>query len=112
GTGVGVLMGVVSRATPPERRSQTVGAVAAAGSLGTMFLAPFGQSLIGAFDWRIALLAFAGVGLLMVALAVAVRGPAAQPGGGALDGPEGLSLKAMLRTAASHRGFLAMTFAF
>src|SRR3989449_3929900 len=36
GTGFGVLIGTVTRATPPEKRSQTVGLVAAAGSLGTM----------------------------------------------------------------------------
>jgi len=35
GTGLGVLIGAVSRATPAEKRSQTVGLVAAAGSLGT-----------------------------------------------------------------------------
>src|SRR5947199_6099193 len=40
GTGLGVLIGAVSRATPAEKRSQTVGLVAAAGSLGTFFLAP------------------------------------------------------------------------
>ena len=40
GTGFGVLIGTVSRATPPEKRSQTIGLVAAAGSLGTMVLAP------------------------------------------------------------------------
>lgn len=112
GTGVGVLMGVVSRATPPERRSQTIGAVAAAGSLGTMILAPIGQGLIGAFDWRVALLVFAGIGVLMAVLAIAIRGKPAQQGGGALDALEGLSLGRMLRTAAGHRGFMAMTIAF
>ena len=36
---------MVTRATPPEKRSQTVGIVAAVGSLGTMVLAPVGQAL-------------------------------------------------------------------
>src|SRR2546430_412495 len=40
GTGFGVLIGTVSRATPPEKRTKTVGIVAAAGSLGTMVLPP------------------------------------------------------------------------
>lgn len=112
GTGVGVLMGVVSRAVPPERRSQSVGTVAAAGSLGTMLLAPIGQGLIAAFDWRVGLLAFAGIGLSMAVLAIAIRGRPANEGGGALDALEGISLAQMLRTAAGHRGFLAMTIAF
>src|SRR5436853_1156004 len=55
GTGFGVLIGVVSRATPPEKRSQTVGLVAAAGSLGTLFLAPLGQWLINDYGWQAAL---------------------------------------------------------
>ena len=61
GTGFGVLIGTVSRATPPEKRSQTVGLVAAAGSLGTMVLAPVGQSLINGFGWKAAMVAFAAI---------------------------------------------------
>src|SRR5436190_3300124 len=38
GTAFGVLSGVVTRAVPEAKRSQTVGLVAAAGSLGTMVL--------------------------------------------------------------------------
>jgi hypothetical protein len=45
GTGFGVLIGTVSRATPEAKRSRTVGLVAAAGSLGTMVIAPVGRGL-------------------------------------------------------------------
>src|SRR5437763_114794 len=48
GTGLGVVVGMVSRAVPPERRSQTVGLVAALGSLGTFVLAPLGGWMIDA----------------------------------------------------------------
>ena len=54
GTGFGVLIGTIARATPPERRTQTVGLVAAVGSLGTMVLAPFGQWFIDGFGWKAA----------------------------------------------------------
>jgi len=37
--------GSLARAVPPERRSQTVGLVSAAGSLGTPILAPVGRAL-------------------------------------------------------------------
>src|SRR5512134_609813 len=74
GTGFGVLIGTISRATPPERRSQTVGAVAAAGSLGTMVLAPLGQWMIGAFGWQMALIVFAAIAASMVLLALPVKG--------------------------------------
>jgi MFS family permease len=72
GTGFGVLVGTVSRAVPPERRSQTVGLVSAAGSLGTLILAPLGQALITSFGWRNALLAFVAVAAAMVFIAIAM----------------------------------------
>src|SRR4051794_17708463 len=72
GTGFGVLIGVVSRATAPARRSQAVGTVAAAGSIATMVLAPLGQSLIANFGWRSALLVFAGIAAAMAVLALAM----------------------------------------
>src|SRR5438034_4097402 len=76
GTGFGVLIGTISRATPPERRTQTVGLVAAMGSLGTMVLAPLGQWLINGFGWQSAMLAFAAVAASMAFLALPVREPA------------------------------------
>src|SRR5437762_3647989 len=76
GTGFGVLIGTVSRATPPEKRSQTVGLVAAAGSLGTLFLAPLGQWLIADYGWKTAMVAFAGVAASMAFLSLAIREPA------------------------------------
>ena len=115
GTAFGVLMGVVTRATPPERRSQTVGLVAAAGSLGTLVLAPFGQGLIDAFGWQAAMIAFAAIAGSMVALALPLRGLEialnAQPtAAGARALPQ--SIGEALREALAHRGYLFMTLAF
>ncbi len=73
GTGFGVLIGTVSRATPPEKRSQTIGLVAAAGSLGTMVLAPIGQSLINGFGWKAAMMAFAAIAASMALLSLPIR---------------------------------------
>src|SRR5437762_9395724 len=73
GTGFGVLIGTVSRVTPPEKRSQTVGLVAAAGSLGTLVLAPLGQSLINGVGWQAALVAFAVVAGSMALLALPIK---------------------------------------
>src|SRR5947209_4637232 len=73
GTGFGVLIGTVSRATPPEKRSQTVGLVAAAGSLGTMVLAPIGGWLIDGFGWQAAMLAFAAIAGSMAILSLPIR---------------------------------------
>src|SRR5512138_2356683 len=49
GTGFGILIGVVARATPPQQRIQRVGLVAAVGSLGTVALAPTGQAVMAHF---------------------------------------------------------------
>src|SRR5713226_5367319 len=73
GTGFGILIGTVSRATPPEKRTKTVGIVAAAGSLGTMIIAPIGQSLIDGFGWKPAMFAFAALAASMAILSLAIR---------------------------------------
>src|SRR4029077_14703620 len=73
GAGFGVLRAVVSRAVPSAQRSQAVGAVAAAGSLGMLGLAPLGQYMISGFGWRSALLAFAAIALVMALLAIFLR---------------------------------------
>ncbi|MEW6690152.1 MAG: MFS transporter [Pseudomonadota bacterium] len=110
GTGFGVLIGTIQRATPPERQSQTVGAVAAAGSLGTMLLAPAGQALIDGFGWKVALIAFAAVAAFMAVLALPIREFS-------VESPEQTTkpkqnLGEALREALGHRGFLFMTLAF
>ena len=110
GTGFGVLIGVVTRVTPPEKRSQTVGAVAAAGSLGTMALAPLGQTLIDGFGWQAALVAFATIAASMALLSLPIRDQAAAPGAQDRVAPAGLG--DALREAIGHRGYLYMTLAF
>ena len=109
GTGFGVLIGVVSRATPPEKRSQTVGLVAAAGSLGTMVIAPLGQGLINGFGWQTALLVFAAIAASMALLSLPIREqPVAQSG----PAPVKQKLGDAVREAVTHRGYLFMTLAF
>jgi predicted MFS family arabinose efflux permease len=116
GTGLGVLIGTVSRATPPERRTQTVGIVAAAGSLGMMVLAPLGQWLIGAFGWQAAIVVFALIAASMALVAWPVKGLAmrlgAEQAGGAAASASSQSLGDALREAIRHRGYLFMTLAF
>src|SRR5437763_14602678 len=109
GAGFGGLIGTISRATPPEKRSQTVGLVAAAGSLGTLVLAPLGQWLIVDYGWKPAMIAFAAVAASMALFSLAIREPAglAVPAARAHQ-----KLGDALREAVGHRGFLFMTLAF
>ena len=107
GTGFGVLIGTISRATPPERRTQTVGIVAAAGSLGTMVIAPLGQWLINGFGWQTAMIAFAAIAASMALLSLPVREPARL----SIETRK-QKLGEALREATSHRGYMFMTAAF
>jgi predicted MFS family arabinose efflux permease len=112
GTGLGVVLGPVSRAVPPERRSQTVGTVAAAGSLGTFLLAPIGQWLIDGAGWRSALLVFAGVAGGMALLGLGIREVSSGARTTVATGEDKQALGDVLRAAARHPGYLAMTAAF
>ena len=108
GTGFGVLLGAVSRAVAPQRRSWAVGLVSAAGSLGTIVIAPLGQALIAGAGWRTAMLAFAAIAAAMGLASFGIGGRAA-PGPA---GQSGMTLRQALRDALSHPGFLMMTVAF
>ncbi|MEA3195576.1 MAG: hypothetical protein QOD26_3909 [Betaproteobacteria bacterium] len=107
GTGFGVLIGVVARATPPEKRIQRVGLVAAVGSLGTVVLAPTGQAVIGEFGWQAALAGFAAIAVLAAILSLFVK---EKPVADAR--PTSQPLRAALRDASRHRGFVQMTVAY
>jgi predicted MFS family arabinose efflux permease len=108
GTGFGVLIGTISRATPVEKRSQTVGLVAAAGSLGTMVLAPLGQWMINDLGWRAAMVGFAAIAGSIVLLSLPIR---EQPAAGIATNIH-QKLSDALREAMTHRGYLFMTLAF
>src|SRR4051812_37060442 len=109
GTGFGVLLGTITRATPPEQRSQRVGLVAAAGSLGTFFIAPFGQFLIDAFGWKAAMLSYAAIAGSVVLLSLPIQ---EQPSAGGPAAKSNQKLGDALREAMSHRGYVFMTLAF
>ena len=109
GTGFGVLLGTVSRATLPQKRSQTVGLVAATGSLGTMVIAPLGQGLINGFSWQTALLVFAVIAASMALLSLPIREQALAPDNASA---RSLDLKGAVRQAVGHRGYIYMMLAF
>src|SRR5262245_34800764 len=105
-TGFSTLYGAINRRTSPQKRSQTVGLVAAAGSLGTMVIAPFGGWLIDGPGWKVGLFTFAVLGATMALLSLPIS-----------DKPQPLAgqktnLRDALREALGHRGYLFMTLAF
>jgi len=77
GTTFGVVMGVVAKHVPAERRSVALGIVGAGGSFGQFMMVPYGQALITGLGWFNALLVLAVTAALMVPLAAGLAG--AQP---------------------------------
>ncbi|HWH48524.1 MAG TPA: MFS transporter [Burkholderiales bacterium] len=107
GVSFGVILGVVGRAFPPERRSLALGIASSGGSFGQFLMLPFGQLLISTLGWQTALLVLAGTIMATVPLAAAMmegRRPAA-------TGTQ-QSLAQALREAGAHSGFWYLTAGF
>jgi len=100
GTTFGVLLGVVARAFPPEKRSLALGMASAGGSMGQFLMVPFGQQLIAHFDWHAALLVLSVVASFTLPLALLLQGRTVH----AADQPQ-QSLSAAFRQALGHRSY-------
>lgn len=107
GSAFGVVLGAVARQAPEHAKAFAVSIVAAAGSIGTLILAPLGQHLIAVYGWVVALLIFAAV-----ATSISMAGAALERRPEKSDArPSTTSLDAV-REACAHRGFIAMSLAF
>jgi MFS family permease len=106
GTGFGVVLAVVARAYPPERRSVAVGLAGAAGSFGQFAMLPAGQGLIAAVGWFAALATLAALAFVMIPLGGALAGRNA-----AAD-QSTQSIGAALAEAGRHGGFWLLTGSF
>lgn len=106
GSAFPVVFGAVARALPPEKRSWALGIATAGASFGQFVFSPFAQFMIDDFGWFMALMALAIVCALIVPLSLQLRGKA--------DDGHGTdqSLRAALREALAHRGFLYLTVGF
>jgi MFS family permease len=105
-TGFGVVLAVVARAFPPEKRSLAVGVTGAFGSLGQFAMLPWGHALITQFGWFAALLVLAATAFLMIPLGAALAGR-----NRAAD-ESTQSIGAALAEAMGHRGFWLLTVSF
>ena len=70
----GVVMGVVARAFPPEKRSLAVGIVGACGSFGQFAMLPGAQALIAGFGWLNALVTMGVLAFFIIPLGAALAG--------------------------------------
>jgi MFS family permease len=104
-----IVIGVVGRAFPPERRSVALGTLAALASFGQFAMLPYGQSLISGVGWWWALLILSANACLMLPLAIPLA-RARSSGGHAVTAAQTVS--AALAEARAHRGFWLVTLGF
>ncbi|HVH01588.1 MAG TPA: MFS transporter [Amaricoccus sp.] len=79
GTGFGVILAIVGRASSPERRSLALGVATAAGSAGQVVGPPFAELLLGVMPWSSVFLVLAAVILAMLIVLPLIRGTAPRP---------------------------------
>ncbi|CAM3781824.1 MFS transporter [Ectopseudomonas alcaliphila] len=107
GTSFSVILGVVGRAVPVEKRSMAMGIAAAAGSFGQFAMLPGTLGLIGWLGWSAALLALGLLVALMIPLAVMIK----ETPPPVTNGPQQTLVEA-LREATSHSGFWLLALGF
>jgi len=82
GTGFGVILAVVGRASSDENRSMSLAIATAAGSAGQVFGAPVAEYLLGMMTWQMVFLVFAVIILTTLAMLPLMRAP--EPAGRAV----------------------------
>jgi MFS family permease len=103
-----LAMTAVARAVSEDRRSQTLGVVAAAGSLGTLLVPLATQALLAHQPWQIGALFFLALTMAMLPAAFWAGGADRMPARGAGK----TTMREMIGQAASHRPFLVMSGAY
>ncbi|MDD0975848.1 MFS transporter [Pseudomonas fontis] len=106
GTSFSVILGVVGRAVPPEKRSMGMGIASAAGSFGQFAMLPGTLGLIEWLGWSAALLVLGLLVALIVPLVLMLRDKPLP-----LQGHD-QTLGEALREACSHSGFWLLALGF
>jgi MFS family permease len=76
GTGFGVILAVVGRASSDDNRSMSLAIVTAAGSGGQIFGAPIAEWMLGFMSWQGVFVVFAGAVMAMILTLPMMRAPA------------------------------------
>lgn len=112
-TASAIAMSVVSRVVSAAQRSMILGVVSAAGSIGAVIAAPLGQALSTSHGWRVGVLSFFALSLVMLPAAWiagrADRVPVARKSDGTSDDATALGA---LSLALRQPSFVVMTIAY
>lgn len=109
-TASSMSMTVAARTVSPAKRSVTMGAISAAGSLGLIIASPLAQTLISSAGWQMAIVGFLALAAVML--------PSAFSAGKAdkieIDKADDIdqSLGAVMQSALGHSGYVVMSIAF
>jgi len=107
-TASSLVMTACARTVSEERRSQVLGIVAAAGSLGTLLVPIATQAILAHYAWQIGALFFVLLAVAMLPAGYLAGGADRMPG----RAPSRLTMRSVLGQAARHRPFLVMSGAY
>ena len=109
GTAFGIILSVVGRATPEEKRSQALALTAALGSIGQMVLPYVSGLMVEAYGWETTLIIMA---LLLVPMGMCIPFLKAEiPAGQKADEPM-LPTSEVVRRAFGHSSYVLLTIGF
>ena len=108
GCGMPLVLAVIGRIAPLQRRSLWLGIATASATAGQLALVPVMEMLIAGMGWRQAILVATALGAFIIPLAAVV---ATSPHA-SLGGETRQSLRQTLQCARTHRGYLLLTLGF
>jgi len=106
-----MVIAAFAKLLPPVWRSLAFGAGTAAGSFGQFLFSPFGVTLMDAYGWQNALVAFAAILLLVLPLAIAIATPPSAASGPA-SSVQSQSVGQALAEAFGHRSYILLVLGF
>ena len=108
GAGINALVGAVSRAAPPEKRTQAIAAIGMGSGAGILIALPYAHLLMDYVGWKTTLLVLSATCMLMLPLAFPVSGRPIK----AVTKDRPQSIAAALREACRHPSFLLLNAGF
>lgn len=106
----GITANISARVVAPTRRTLAFGIVSAAGSVGTMVIAPVAAYVLKEDGWRAGLWVFVIIAIAMLPAAFVGSGADRLPNGRSTD--RDLTLGSALTEAGKHTGYVVMSIAF
>lgn len=109
GCGYPVVLAVIGRSVPENRRNLFIAIASTGGSSGQLAVIPATQAFITSLGWPVALLLLTGMAMVIVPLAATMVGKKKPRG---VDDAPDQTLRNALAEAGGHRGFIFLTTGF